>query len=205
MKRLLSLFALFLILGSIYAPFVEAKPTLDDNHIVDHASKKATLSRYSGLSRLEVEPGEVNAGWTLEVEDRGEEIEYNWILPEKPNTNKFTLKLPLTNCAYYYQPPLTSEYTSESAAKEFGEACSVTATAVTGKSGKVYVTRPADIVGSYAVYSTYSDGVYGTGKVAHIYRPLVTDASGKETWGTLSISGGVLTVTVDQKWLDAAI
>ena len=201
MKRVACLVLLLVVLG-VFSPFVDATPTLKDTQGL--VGKRATISRFSGLSKLVVEPSGSLSDAVLEVEDRGVEIEYNWILASPPASNVFALKLTLTNCEYYYQPPLTEEYTAASAEARFGEPCTVTASAITGKSGKVYVNRPEDIVGSYAVYSTYSDGVYETGKVAHIYRPLVTDAKGKTTWGTMNISGDTLTVTVNQKWLDTA-
>lgn len=187
------------------APFASAKaPAFTDSHTYDAATKTATISKHGGVSKLRVEPALTAAGITVTVEQRPDEVEYSWVLASRPMTNVFSLTLTLTNCEYYYQPPLTEEYTAASAEARFGEPCAVTASAVTGKSGKVYVSRPADIVGSYAVYSTYSDGVYETSKVAHIYRPHVTDAAGKQTWGTMKIEGDTLTVTVDQKWLDAA-
>jgi RHS repeat-associated protein len=72
--------------------------------------------------------------------------------------------------------------------------------------------RPENVVGSYAVYhKTKRDHVegetnYGTGKVFHIYRPKVTDATGENDWGELSYDekSGTLSVTVPQDFLDKA-
>src|SRR3990167_10435198 len=48
---------------------------------------------------------------------------------------------------------------------------------------------------------------YKTGKAFHIYRPKVIDANGVETWGDLNIDeqNGLLTVTIDQTWLETAL
>ena len=62
-----------------------------------------------------------------------------------------------------------------------------------------------NVVGSYAVYhETNRNNNYKTGKVFHIYRPQVKDSKGNTIWGELSIVGNVLSVTVDQTWLDKA-
>jgi hypothetical protein len=74
--------------------------------------------------------------------------------------------------------------------------------------------RSADVVGSYAVYGDRSgrfvgrDGTvladYGTGKLCHIYRPLFIDANGREAYGTLDITDGIMTVGMDAAWMDSA-
>ena len=69
-----------------------------------------------------------------------------------------------------------------------------------------------NVKGSYAVYhqtkaGNFPDKEYKTGKFCHIYRPLVKDADGKETWGELNIdiNKKLLTVTVDDEWLKSAV
>lgn len=188
MKRILSVIILLIIAGSLYAPFVaEAKPT-DYKHL-DASTGVATLSKWGGTSTLKVTPtnavksgGKLKLGQNIEVkvEEREGEVEYSWILAAKPTVNVFYLTLDFTGCTFIYQPPLTAAQV---------------------KAGDV---RPENVVGSYAVYGSKTGGIYQTGKIAHIYRPLVTDAKGKTTWGILNIVGDTLSVTVDQAWLDKA-
>jgi len=85
------------------------------------------------------------------------------------------------NLSYHRQPPLTA---GEIAAGH---------------------ERPDDVVGSYAIYMDRMHNAYGTGKFAHIYRPLFIAADGDEAWGTLDISGGVMTIGIDQEWMDNAV
>jgi len=83
--------------------------------------------------------------------------------------------------SFHYQPPLTVDEIS--AGHE----------------------RPEDVVGSYAVYCDKQNNQYKTGKLLHIYRPLVIDAAGDKAWGTLDITGGVMTVSVAPEWIDNAV
>jgi hypothetical protein len=64
--------------------------------------------------------------------------------------------------------------------------------------------RPDDVVGSYAVYMDRMHGPYGTGKFCHVYRPLFQDANGDERWGTIDITNGVMTISIDPAWMDNA-
>ncbi|MEZ7197037.1 hypothetical protein [Pseudodesulfovibrio karagichevae] len=65
--------------------------------------------------------------------------------------------------------------------------------------------RPDDVVGSYAVYMDRMHGPYGTGKFIHVYRPWFQDANGNGQWGTIDITNGVMTISIDPAWLDAAV
>jgi len=74
--------------------------------------------------------------------------------------------------------------------------------------------RPDNVVGSYAVYSHRSGNVRNsrgelievrrTGKVAHLYRPVLIDANGNRQWAEMTIDGGWLYITMPGKWLDGA-
>jgi hypothetical protein len=113
--------------------------------------------------------------------------EFEVILKEPPKSNVVQFTLVDKNVAYYYQPELTQDEIDRG------------------------VIRPDNVVGSYAVYATidttnYRDGkLYRCGKVGHIYRPKIIDSKGIETWGELNISGGILSVTIPQKFLDTAV
>lgn len=205
MKRLLCLFVLLLVVGSLYAPlFALGKPV--DSKTVDAATGVSTLSKWGGVASLRVKPtdavtlvnGKLRTAQNIEirVDEHPDAVEYSWILASRPMMNVFSLELTLTGCTYYYQPPLD--------AGTYPAGWTVNATHVYDDKGKLREHRPIDVVGSYAVYSELKNGIYGTGKVAHIYRPLVTDARGDSIWGIMVIEGDTLTVTVDQGWLDKA-
>jgi hypothetical protein len=78
-------------------------------------------------------------------------------------------------------------------------------------------TRPENVIGSYAVYCgragefIYRDGTvkenYLSGKLLHIYRPLVSDAGGKTCWAELFIDPkqNLLRITIPQEFLDSAV
>ncbi len=44
-----------------------------------------------------------------------------------------------------------------------------------------------------------------TGKAFHIYRPLVIDANNDTIWGELNIENSVMSVSVNQDWLNNAV
>ena len=121
-------------------------------------------------------------------EDGG--FEFEWILPSKSSSNVLTATIQTKGLNFFYQPQLTQEEINEGS------------------------SRPENVVGSYAVYHKTKGGMndiagmeYKAGKAFHIYRPKVTDANGVETWGELNIDeqNGLLTVTIDQTWLDNAV
>jgi len=119
-------------------------------------------------------------------------FEFEIILKKKPPTNQIVLDIETQGLKYHYQPPLTPEEIAE---------------------GRV---RPANVVGSYAVYhesrgnmhASQADAEkYKCGKAFHIYRPKVIDAKGDWLWGGLNIDekAGTLTITIPQDWLDKAV
>lgn len=145
-------------------------------------------------------------------ETQGEEgFKIDIVLEQKPDTNVFTLELEgWEDLDFFYQPELTAEEIEQGA------------------------ERPENVIGSYAVYHTEkrnhelvcpesvlgqikqglldpADAVecagtnYQTGKLYHIYRPLVYDAEGNEVWGQLHYEEGKLSVTVPQEFLDGAV
>lgn len=126
------------------------------------------------------------------------DFEIDIILNEKPTTNIFTFTVHgYEDLDFFYQPERTQEEIDRG------------------------VNRPPEVVGSYAVYhktlkdyrpllsqaeieAGFLSTNYSTGKVAHIYRPLVIDADGTEIWGELLYTEGKLSVRVDQTYLDKA-
>lgn len=114
-------------------------------------------------------------------------MEFEIILKEKPATNVFEFEINDTEFNFYYQPPLNLNNASCNAT-DCGEA-----------------HRPENVVGSYAVYHKFKrDNEYMTGKAFHIYRPLITDANNKTIWGELKYREGILSIEIDEKWLEKA-
>jgi len=58
--------------------------------------------------------------------------------------------------------------------------------------------------GSYAVYKKETLIGEGTGKLCHIHRPEIIDARGRRCWGSLSLVGNELRITVPEQWLSEA-
>jgi hypothetical protein len=116
----------------------------------------------------------------------GFEIEV--VLKKKPKTNVVSFTLDnYQNLDFFYQPALTQKEIDEGA------------------------FRPENVVGSYAVYAKekanhiIGQTNYATGKIGHIFRPKIIDSVGNTTWGSLDIKNGILTITIDQIWLNIAI
>ena len=116
-------------------------------------------------------------------------FEFDIELKKKPKTNKIEFSLNTKGLDFFYQPELTQQEIDEGA------------------------IRPENVVGSYAVYASeqktnWKGGKeYKTGKVGHIYRPKIYDATGKECWGSLSVDkeAGKLSVEIPQEFLDKAV
>lgn len=140
-----------------------------------------------------------------EEDMRGYEFEVTFL--EKPVSNVFEFSLRSKNVDFFYQPPLTQEYVPLD-----GEI--VTPTDVFNKEGFCLRHRPENVIGSYAVYHKVKSGDwkipggknYRAGKVAHIYRPKLTDSNGVSIWADLKIyqDKNYATITVDQQFLDHA-
>lgn len=103
------------------------------------------------------------------------------ILKEKPVSNILSFSVQSKDVEFFYQPELTPEEK---------------------KQGSI---RLPHIVGSYALYSSKRNNQYQAGKVGHIYRPRIEDATGKKVWGDLHIENGAMTVTIPQEFIDNAV
>ena len=112
---------------------------------------------------------------------------YVWYLKKKPDSNIIEFEIESTGLDFFYQPELTQEEIDNGA------------------------FRPENVVGSYAVYTSeqktnwVGGKEYKAGKVAHIYRPHLYDAEGKECWGILHIENGIYSVEIPQDFLDKAV
>ena len=132
-------------------------------------------------------------------------VEINYTLYFKPIVNKITFPIKYSKgLSFYYQPPLNKEL-------DISKYDFVNETTAI-KDGRIMVYRPPNVVGSYAVYCNKSGDFsklgglnYATGKLYHIYRPMVIDSSGKTAWCNLSIDKNKLVVSIPQDFLDNAI
>ena len=128
-------------------------------------------------------------------------VELNLTLPTQPASSTFAIKFEYANLSFNYQGPLNeelnvSEYTFVNATHAFN-------------GSDLLEYRPENIVGSYAVYGLHEGNQYASGKVFHIYRPLIVDNNGATTWGILGINllnatNGILAIATNQTWLNSA-
>lgn len=136
-------------------------------------------------------------------EDGGIELEV--ILHEKPESNVVLFSIETKGLDFYYQPEISDkeaqEYIDRLGSKE----------KITLLEAKRRI-RPENVVGSYAVYHSakrdnFPDKEYKTGKAFHIFRPKVIDSNSSEIWGELNvdINKKLLTIAVDEKWLEKAV
>jgi hypothetical protein len=147
---------------------------------------EGAVARYPGSETVVVEV--LKGDMALKAGTRGEEaVKIDIELSQKPATNTFLFALEgWEDLEFYYQPELTPEQIERGA------------------------VRAENIVGSYAVYhATKRDHQVGqtnyqNGKMFHIYRPKIVDASGAWVWGELSYDAGTLSVTVPEAFLETA-
>ena len=172
---------------------VEASRSADvtqnrDGHIVyAHGDLSATFIPLAGVDGDESQPG-------------GLEIDIG--LATKPATNQIAFSIQSKGVQFIYQPPLANVLPN-------GDTWEL------GGPGNGQNVRPADISGSYAVYavgqkSNVVGGMrYRAGKVGQLKRPQLEDAVGMKVWADMAIAAadgaGTLTVTIPQKFLDAAV
>jgi len=136
--------------------------------------------------KMEYRSGDVTA--FIEPKEGSEnEFDIDFTLDAKPDTNVFEYRIEgAEDIDFFYQPELTPEELAEG-----------------------YI-QSENVIGSYAVYHKtkanhrVGDTNYATGKIMHIYRPKAIDAHGNEIWGRLHYENGVLSVTVDEGWLEQA-
>jgi hypothetical protein len=154
----------------------------------DEVKTIAQLSEaYSDKAWVETGDTEYTIPWELDLDDDGGH-EFEIILKAKPSSNVIQFTLNTKGLDFFYQPEPTAD-------EKFRG-----------------VTRAANVIGSYAVYASenkvnYDGGKeYRCGKVCHIFRPKISDATGVWVWGELKvdIDLGLLYVTIPQDFLDNA-
>lgn len=173
---------LFLSFFSVFSPQLKAQTYIFN------------LEKYGGYIRI---PSFTILSGTVTYENTIEGFEFNITLSRNPVVNSFAINIERFGWNWFYQPPLDEEL-------NLAEYTFVNAThAINGT--EVLRFRPENVVGSYAVYSSYKGNEYKTGKVLHLYRPLLIDANGNRVWGAINVTGNTLTISADRTWLDNAV
>jgi len=139
--------------------------------------------------------------------------EFEVILKEKPTTNKIEFTLETKGLDFFYQPELTDKEGQMIIDRiiKSNELHPEWARQIPTLLEAKRLSRPENIVGSYAVYAlenkiNYVGGKeYKCGKVGHIHRPKVIDSEGNWTWEELKIENELLTITIPQDFLDNAV
>ncbi len=123
--------------------------------------------------------------------------QFNITLEKPLASNRLDLPIETNGLEFYYQPPLNEELKADGERYDF-----VNATHGMFK-GKVITHRPENVTCSYAVYMTTSKANF-TGKLYHIYRPLLIDTKGMAAWANLSMTKSSLSIIMDDKFLTEA-
>lgn len=110
------------------------------------------------------------------------EFDFSIILHSQPLTNEFIFTLTTKDARLYLQPLLTQ---------------------VEINAGK---QRPPRVVNSIAIYSSKRNNKYKIGKIAHLFRPQMTDTLGNQTWGRWEIvDATTIKIVLPQPQINAAI
>jgi hypothetical protein len=120
-------------------------------------------------------------------------FEYEVVFSNSPINNTLQFTLNTKGLVAYYQPPLNIK----------NKSC--TPTDCISPWG-TQTHRLENAVGSYAIYYTKSGDYtksggknYKVGKFGHLYRPFITDKTGKnKSWVDMNITGSTLTLTINQ-------
>lgn len=181
-------FFLIILLASAFLPSVKSQP----QSYLKNLEKNDTFLRIPTITLKDS---------VVTYIDTKDYYQFNVTLTKPPETNILTFPLETNGLIFYYQPPLNEEWSVDGTHIDF-----VNATHALFK-GTVVAFRPENVVGSYAVYREdgKTGGIYNTGKLYHIYTPLIIDAEGKKVWGELKLTKTSLTVSIDAKFLDSAI
>lgn len=170
---------------------------------IEVTDKRLNISKWSDTS-FSIDPLDKNM--PTETFWAGDDYKYIWYLDKAPLNNVIRFKLETSNLKYLYQPPLTEEFTP-GWSDEFKCNIGVTETQVIdSKTGLVLVSRPENVVASYAVYhSSKCHFEYTTGKAFHIYRPRLIDAIGQEAYGKILIYKEGYAVEIPEDFLLKAV
>lgn len=126
-----------------------------------------------------------DAGWFHREHRQGYEFEV--ILDKPPATNRYPFTIRTKNLSFEYQDELTKEDYAG------------------------FASRLPDVIGSYAIYHADREKLtgrkYKTGKICHLYRPIVIDAEGWSYFAdwALDLDNEIMEVVIPQEFLDKAV
>lgn len=172
-------------------------PLFSVPHVKAQKTYLADLSKWDSVFRI---PSFTVPTASITSRSNTDLFQFNITLSRLVAISSISIAIETSNLAFYYQPPLNQELVG----KEY-EGWKINETHAIDDKGFLRNYRPLNVVGSYAVYSTTKWGnQYKTGKLFHIYRPLLIDAKGKTSWATLNITKTALTITLPQAFLASA-
>lgn len=172
-----------------------ARATLDIHYHGIRAEGRQVESHKIAWNGVEHSLHAYDVSPTSELDEGGLELEV--ILPSKPQVNFWSFTIP--NWDRY-------DFDHQSALAHIDQDGSSWETNQWGGRRQ----RPAHVVNSYAVYArsigghVLGDLNFEIGKILHIFRPKVVDATGLWVWGTLNFKEGTLTVTAPWSFLEGA-
>jgi len=126
-------------------------------------------------------------------------LEFGINLKKKPNSNILSFSINTHGLDWFFQPPLHPDHPTWLDEDEDGIPDNF---------------RPENVVGSWVAHHSTKTSIhmskaeadkYRCGIAFHIYRPEVIDAEGKRAWCDLDISGGEMTITMPQSFLDSSV
>ncbi len=177
--------------------------------VVDHTGAHAAVEVFDQpkLALYLRKWGEANLGFKYRGRQRsriypvGGGVEFDVVLKRKPKSNTFHFPLSgWKDLIFARQRTLSEEW-------RIGQNClgrivgKASAIQVHDANGDLILSRPENIIDSYAIYSRHRNNQYGTGKLAHVLRPKVYDSAGHEMWCQLDYRAGCFTVTVPERAL----
>jgi len=128
----------------------------------------------------------------VSYQDTKDFYQFNITLLKIPESNIFNFPLETQGLQFILQRPLTEELNT----KDYDF---LNATHAIIKD-QIVEHRPENIVNSYAVYKT-KIGIGETGKLYHVFRPLLVDAKGVTSWANLSMTKDSMTIICDNDFL----
>jgi hypothetical protein len=186
-RKFLVSFLLAVLVACFFVQFY--KPTQAQTSYLKSFEKDGTYLKIPMISIVDA---------SVSYRDSRDSYQFNITLEKPLPSNILSIPIETSGLDFYYQPPLDQELKVDGAKYDF-----VNATHGMFK-GEVITYRPENVVDSYAVYKTVAKSGE-TGKLYHIYRPLIIDAKGVTSWAKLDISKTSLNIVMDEKFLANAV
>lgn len=135
--------------------------------------------------------------------DRGDAFEYEVELQARPRTNQLRFHLALSNLVAWYQSSFRHHDPDGASWESNGRGGMRSRPAWANKS---YAFYHPFLMGDYSrCWGLYGGWNWGCGKAFHLYRPWAEDANGWRVWCDQVLDGDVLTITIPDGFLAAAV